>query len=191
MKNSLERLLHNTEESYFFVPESGHPHINADYCVFLKLSVALKAIHYQVLVDAKVAQLADVFQAKVGWLTGNMYSRVGTPDLEEFEDCPQDIKAKFFDETLYKDIAWLTSSQLSRLKESVKVWKRENPGKELTVEVATRLIQSIPTELEILAERAASQLKERQLLAQGQDVTERVAQLLKNDKVIKRIVDAK
>ncbi len=49
-------------------------------CAFLALSVALKIEHYDLCLAAKIAQLTGEFQAKLGWLVGNLYSRVGTKE---------------------------------------------------------------------------------------------------------------
>ena len=75
--------------------------------MFLALSVALRISHYDACIGAKVAQLDDVFQAKVGWLTGNLYSRVGTPDLEEKEDDAERIKEQFYEDVLRSRTVWL------------------------------------------------------------------------------------
>ena len=55
--------------------------MNEDYCAFLHLSIAVKAeLHYDTLKAARVLQLTDSFQHKLGYLVGSMYSRVGTED---------------------------------------------------------------------------------------------------------------
>lgn len=73
-------LINNNSKEHFFlraVPESG---LDSDRCTFLYLSIAIKAEHYHKCLRAKIIQLDDVFQSKLGWLVGNLYSRVGTPD---------------------------------------------------------------------------------------------------------------
>jgi hypothetical protein len=45
--------------------------------------VALKALHYDKLLAAKIAQLKEPFQAKLGSLIGTMYSRVGTTEWDK------------------------------------------------------------------------------------------------------------
>ena len=50
---------------------------------YLKVSIALKSQeHYDKCLAAKKLELSDEFKAKLGWLVGNMYSRVGTADWE-------------------------------------------------------------------------------------------------------------
>lgn len=41
IKQLLERLLHNTEENYFFIPGGSQPNIDIDMCAYLHLSIAL------------------------------------------------------------------------------------------------------------------------------------------------------
>jgi hypothetical protein len=78
----LQRLFNNNEPEYFFLCENGTD-LNADCAAILQLSVAIKAdIHFQTCLDAKIVQLNQTFQAKLGWLVGQLYSRVGTIDWE-------------------------------------------------------------------------------------------------------------
>src|SRR6266852_5493718 len=76
----LERLIHNTEDGFFFLRKDSHPELVEDLCVFLPLSVAVRSEHYDQCLAAKIGQMEDIFSARVGWLVGNMYSQVGTPD---------------------------------------------------------------------------------------------------------------
>ena len=50
---------------------------------FLQLSVALKVEHYDLCLDAKIAELKEPFQAKLGYRVGHMYSRVGTAEWSD------------------------------------------------------------------------------------------------------------
>ncbi|MEO9524293.1 hypothetical protein [Marinobacter alexandrii] len=73
-------LINNNSKEHFFlksVPEKG---LESDSCTFLHLSIAIKSEHYDKCLRAKRIQLDNVFQSKLGWLVGNLYSRVGTPD---------------------------------------------------------------------------------------------------------------
>jgi hypothetical protein len=46
VRQFLERMLHNTEPGFFFLRKGSHPALKEDLCVFLTLSVALRADHY-------------------------------------------------------------------------------------------------------------------------------------------------
>lgn len=79
----IERVYNNTEPEYFFLYKEealGFPESMVSY---LKVSIALKSKdHYTKCLAAKKLELVDEFKAKLGWLVGNMYSRVGTADWE-------------------------------------------------------------------------------------------------------------
>lgn len=91
----LQRLLDNNEPGYFYLHSDQGLGIYRPCCVVLALSVALRVQHYDTLLEAKLAQLKDTFQAKLGWLIGDMYSRVGTTEWDkEYPDNPVKDEAK-------------------------------------------------------------------------------------------------
>lgn len=76
-----ERLLNNNQDRYFFLQRRPGSGLEEDHCAFLQLSIALKTeLHYETLLAAKILQLSESFQHKLGHLVGTMYSRVGTED---------------------------------------------------------------------------------------------------------------
>lgn len=77
----LNRLFNNNEPPFFYFEAAHQRGIYEDMCAMLALPISLKPEHYDTLLQAKLASITDVFQAKLGWLLGQMYSRVGTPDL--------------------------------------------------------------------------------------------------------------
>lgn len=80
----IERIYNNTEPEYFFLYKDDTLHFSESMIAFLKLSIAIKSSeHYEKCLNAKIIELSDEFKAKLGWLVGNMYSRVGTSDWEE------------------------------------------------------------------------------------------------------------
>ena len=81
MVQLVERLLNNNQEEYFFLQSEPGSGFEEDHCAFLQLSIALKTeLHYETLLAAKILQLSESFQHKLGHLVGTMYSRVGTED---------------------------------------------------------------------------------------------------------------
>jgi hypothetical protein len=83
----LQRVFDNNEPGYFYLHVDQELGIHRACCVVLALAVTLRAQHYDTLLEAKRAQLKDTFQAKLGWLIGNMYSRVGTTEWDnEYPD---------------------------------------------------------------------------------------------------------
>jgi hypothetical protein len=81
MRQFIERLLNNNEPGYFYLHEDHELEITEPAVAFLALSISIKSgLHYSVCLQARIAQLQEPFQAKLGWLVGNLYSRVGTKD---------------------------------------------------------------------------------------------------------------
>ena len=79
----VERLFNNTEPDYFFLFREDMLDFPESMVASLKVSIALKSdLHYDSCLAAKKIELAPEFQAKLGWLVGNIYSRVGTIDWE-------------------------------------------------------------------------------------------------------------
>ncbi|VTR98999.1 hypothetical protein [Tuwongella immobilis] len=76
----LDRVIDNNEPGYFYLHQDASIGLQPECCAFLPLSVSLRAQHYPLCLAAKVAQLTEPFQAKLGWLLGHMYSRVGTSE---------------------------------------------------------------------------------------------------------------
>lgn len=113
LNDTLCKLLDNNLSEYFFICEDSSCNIYDDYVAFLKLSVALRAEHYQKCLDAKIAELNDVFKAKLGWLVGEMYSRVGTKDWAKNQR--KEKISKIVDE----EVNWVDSSILNKLKKII------------------------------------------------------------------------
>jgi hypothetical protein len=79
--NFVERLFNNNDPEYFYLNDDASLGFSESCVAFLRLSIAIKSdIHYDSCVEAKILELNDTFKAKLGWLVGNMYSRVGTED---------------------------------------------------------------------------------------------------------------
>lgn len=79
----IERVYNNTESEYFFLYKEDALRFPESMVAYLKVSVALTSSeHYDTCLEAKRIELTDEFKAKLGWMVGNMYSRVGTADWE-------------------------------------------------------------------------------------------------------------
>jgi hypothetical protein len=187
-KQLLERLLHNTEDGYFFIRKDSVPSVTEDLCVFLPLSIALRADHYEACLAAKVGQLAEIFSAKVGWLAGNQYSRVATPDIEEHIDEPEKYKNNFYQEVLYDQTAWLSPPQYRKLREAIARWRKQNGGIEPDRDTILALVASLPNNLEMIAERVVNVLLEGGALAKDKITPEATRLLLVNDVALQKLV---
>lgn len=106
----LESLFDNNREGYFYLHQDVGLGIQANYCAFLHLSVALKSLHYPMCLNAKIAQLKEPFQAKLGYLIGHMYSRIGTTEWNS--NVPDKPVAKFASEVLKKNYITFDDAQI-------------------------------------------------------------------------------
>lgn len=79
----LTKLINNNEARHFYLPEQATLGIAEDMCIMLPLALPIRSEHYESCLSGRTAQLDDLFQAKLGWLLGQLYSRVGTPDWPE------------------------------------------------------------------------------------------------------------
>jgi hypothetical protein len=79
----LSSLIDNNQDGYFYLHQDVGLGIQQNCCAFLPLSVTLKVEHYHLCLDAKIAELTDTFQAKLGSIIGQMYSRVAAPEWDE------------------------------------------------------------------------------------------------------------
>lgn len=83
-KQLLERILNQNEQAmglFYLQPDAG-VRIAVPSVALLQVSIALRAReHYVTLVDARSGRLRGEFQSKLGWLIGNLFSRVATRDM--------------------------------------------------------------------------------------------------------------
>jgi hypothetical protein len=106
----LNRLLNNNEKEYFYLHEEPQIGLYSS-CAFLRLSIAIRADeHYAMCRDARIASLSPEFQSKLGWLVGNIFSRVGTTDWKENE---LKVKVK---KILEEHIVWLDEDKIKNTK---------------------------------------------------------------------------
>lgn len=67
-----------------------HPDLDAGVSVasvvVMRVSISLRREHYDLLMAARTGRLTPQFEAKLGWIAGNLFSRVGTPDWSDYEN---------------------------------------------------------------------------------------------------------
>lgn len=83
--NLLHRVIHQNERKLglFYLHPDADWGIGEPAVAILQVSVALRADHYEILQSARKGRLNPDFQAKLGWLVGNLYARPATPDWED------------------------------------------------------------------------------------------------------------
>lgn len=106
-QNFLTNLLNNNDNRYFYLHDDPGSGLAPPHCALLRVSVALRSDHhYQTCLDAKMLQLKPEFQAKLGWLTGNLYSRVGTDDWSSTDELANQLKT-LTKEIIEREAIWL------------------------------------------------------------------------------------
>ena len=131
-----------------------------------------------------------MFQAKLGWLKGNIYSRVATPDIEERTIDSAEIKNGFYDNYVPKDkLVWLSGLQAELLRKLVK-GKSAELGRELaTSEVLDLIEKEIPEDIQIIANKIVDRFKKNGLIEEGEDGTAaKFARVIANEPSFKSLV---
>lgn len=165
-KQYLERILNNTVDGLFFIPKGSANTVDEHLCAFLPLSIALKTDHYDVCLQAKVAQARPIFAAKIGSLASNLYGRVATPDLieEVGSDAASAYKGEFFDELGLGNMLWLSPFEREELTKALGRYDVQEHGP-VTVERVKEMISSLPSPRDVIADRVVEILIKRKMLA--------------------------
>lgn len=84
LKDKLSKLLNNNDQkTHFFLPKKTP--FEDDMVAVLPLSFSFRVDHYDLLIENRVLGIKPEFQAKVGYTIGQLYSRIATPDLHDFD----------------------------------------------------------------------------------------------------------
>ena len=117
----LRKLLNNNSKEFFYFHEDNDLELNKPYCAYLRLSIAIRAEeHYQKCLSAKFLELKNDFRAKLGWLVGDLYSRVGTEDWSPDYFTKKQFN-KLINDILDKEIYWENNEVLEKTKEKLGV----------------------------------------------------------------------
>lgn len=85
----IDRIINQNEATlgiYYLHPEARIG-LAEESIVLLRVSIAMRATeHYETLLAARKGRLDPEFANKLGWLCGNLYSRVGIKDWKETEE---------------------------------------------------------------------------------------------------------
>lgn len=160
----LQRLHNNNEPDYFYLHREPSLGLPDDYCAFLRLSVAIKSdLHYEKCIVARQLGLDQAFQSKLGWLIGQMYSRVATTDWVPAE-LAKNVKNHLVDAAV-----WVDDSLSKQLTEHLEKWRLDNSEENPTRDQLIHMIKRLPKRKEL--------------------VLDRVYELLKTSKLITRLID--
>jgi hypothetical protein len=180
LTNFLERIFNNNETNYFYLHQDPTMAFPESCCAFLRLSIAIRAKeHYQTCLTARVLGLDESFRAKLGWLVGNLYSRVGT------EDWPQSELTDLIKRNLENAAIWVDDRMLRNLRTSVGQWKQTNPGRELDSSVLRILAGDLKSRKEEVLERL------RTLLFESEAIRSALSRGVISEVDMKKLVDTK
>ncbi len=162
IEDFLAKLLNNNNPEYFYLAADTECHLHEPCVAFLKLGVPVKSEdHYEVCLAARIAQLQDIFQAKLGWLVGNIYSRVGTPDWVPTKATEEEF-SKLIDAMLARMCVWVDQSVLSRLQRELKDRRRTRGAEyDMSQDEIIQLIGEYAHEEETRTEKNIALLVER------------------------------
>lgn len=170
----LKRLFDNNESGYFFLDSEDTP-LETDCAVFLNLSIAVKSdLHLQTLIDAKILQLDATFQAKLGWLVGQMYSRVGTLDWDPV------LLTKKIGGVLQDAAIWVDDQKVLPLEEAFRSRALAEPEVRMTQAEISRFISKAPSRKQLVLKEAARVIEEALGPAQAA-LAERLRKRLEGD----------
>lgn len=176
LQNYISRIYNNNEPTLFYLHDAEG--VSEPCCAFLRLSIAIRAHdHYDKCLAARVASLSPEFQAKLGWLVGNVYSRVGTKDWVPHVESESEFKDRI--NSILDDICvWLPDKQID-----IATRKAKNGQFPTDTAEAKTLVDScqVPTRKEIVADSLMKVLVDKQLLGNSAlsetDITKVISKL--------------
>ncbi len=185
----LARLLNNNEEEFFYLHPYQYAGVEAGltepHCAFLALSIAIKSdLHYSTCLDAKVLQLNDSFQHKLGWLVGKMYSRVGTADWVP-DVCTEEDFKKAIDAMLSTACAWIEPTVKKLLTRRLKGVDPEELTTERVLAECEQVKMTAPKKKDVLVDRLGEILAEQNV---DPGIVRRVKNLVRSDSDIAECV---
>lgn len=114
----LNKLLNNNDPRHFYLAAEPTLGFMSDCCTQLPLSISIRAHqHYDVCLAAKVLELQENFRAKLGWLVGNLFSRVGTEDYVPGKAPSKKAFETEVEERMKQFVAWVGKEQFSDFKQ--------------------------------------------------------------------------
>jgi len=78
----LERILNQNEQALglFYLHADSDAGVAEASIALLRITISFRAEHYETLMAARQGRLRSEFSNKLGWLLGNLYARVASPD---------------------------------------------------------------------------------------------------------------
>lgn len=102
--DQFNKLFNNNDTAHFFLRAAPEYGLEQNCCTQLHLSISIRSYqHFDTCLAAKILELDENFRAKLGWLVGNLYSRIGTedyvpgaiPDMKAYEEFVEERAKEF------------------------------------------------------------------------------------------------
>jgi hypothetical protein len=174
----LERLFNQNEQSLglFYLHPDREAGIDISSVSLLRVTVTLRVEHYDVLRQARRGRLCSEFRSKLGWLVGNLYSRIGTEDWSDPPERNKEMEAlvKKYLETGDDELkpVWVPGRWVSAAKEkgiqveslgrkeasSVLEANRPPEAKAQAIDQAIRVLREV---LPVISEETVSRIRNR------------------------------
>lgn len=117
----LKKLFNNNDTSHFYLESQPSAGLIEDSCAVLQLSIPIKSDeHYEKCLAAKRLELEEGFKAKLGWLVGNLYSRVGTVDYVPGAVADEASFNRKIEDELNSHVHWVPSQKFESFKRHAK-----------------------------------------------------------------------
>lgn len=146
LKQFIERLFNYNEQEYFYLHPETTQGLTEPSCAFLRLSVALNTDHYELCQCARILSLAPLYQAKLGWMVGHLYSRVGTDDWVPTVEPKHDYEKRVKD-LLDKNGTWIDSKKLAAAKRTKPLGLLEAGRESIIEHINQAVIQDLSEEV--------------------------------------------
>jgi hypothetical protein len=115
------KLLNNNETNHFYLKSAPDFGLDTDCCTLLHLSISVRAYqHFDVCLAAKILELNENFRAKLGWLVGNLYSRIGTEDYVPGAIPDMKTYQEFVEARINDYVVWVPETDYSTFKKNSK-----------------------------------------------------------------------
>jgi hypothetical protein len=95
LKDVLRQEYNDNKRGFFYLQPEPSAGINPDSVVDLRTILTLHSQHYKSIHGARKLSMSDVTANKLGWMAGQLFSRIPTPNWPELE--PERLNAEVND----------------------------------------------------------------------------------------------
>lgn len=118
----ITKIINQNEQSrgIFYLHKDGDVGIATPSVCLLRISIAVRQQHYETLVKSRKGRLGSDFRNKLGWLCGNLFSRIATQDWNEHKPDGARIQAEELLQTISgtNDESWIADSWFDAVKQA-------------------------------------------------------------------------